>query len=172
MNKMINGTEKRGAEEWEQPSYTGYSDPHGDFTIGRELGSMKKLRTKSNGTEVPALRYRTKGKTVIPARKPVFEWVNEKFICTEQGRPPMVAYIDELKAIQRPCVVCGKWLSDTTVKYDYWFVHGIKQNPFRQRKLSGMKADSDELHNAPICDIGLSPIRSEESFCAECEKDL
>ena len=164
--------DKRGAEEWEQPSFTGYADPRGDCVIGRQLGSMKKLRCKANGTEVQALRYRTTGQIVIPEVKSKWDWVNGKHVCTLIGRPSMVAYVDEIKPIQRGCIVCGKVLSDTVVKYDYWFEHGFKVDPFRQRKLSGMKANSDELHNAPICQVHLSPMRWEETFCKECEEVL
>ena len=168
---MINGDNRRGAEEWEQQGYLGYAAPDGDFVIGRQLGSMKKFVAKRNGTESPALRYRTVGIKVIPERKAIFEWVNGKHICTEQGRPPMVAYVDEVKVIQRPCITCGKFLSDVVVKMDYWFEHGIKKDPFRPLR-KGRKSDSDELHNAPICNIHLSPIRSEETFCNECMKEL
>ena len=164
--------DKRGAEEWEQPSYTGYAEPRGNFVIGRQLGSMKKLTCKRNGTEIPALRYRTKGINIIPHRKAVWEWVKGKHICTEQGRPEMVAYVDELKPIQRPCVRCGKFLSDTVVLMDYWWDAGFKEDPFRQRILTGRKADSDELHNPPICGINTVPIRYEDTFCTECQKGL
>ena len=169
---MINGTEKRGAEEWEQQGYTGYASPQGDFVIGRQLGSMKKLTCKRNGTEVQALRYRTKGQIVIPEVKSKWDWVDGKHICTQIGRPPMVAYVDELKPIPRECVMCGKSLSEVVIKMDYWFEHGFKMDPFRQRKLSGMKGNSDELHNPPICNIHMTPIRSEETFCKECEREL
>ncbi len=151
----------------------GYTTQNGIVVSTRKLGSAKTLTAKDHtGREKPARRIRTRGRNIIPEVKAIWENVNGEMKCTRQGTPAMVAYIDEVKVIERTCYKCKKYLADGVIKFTMKFQWGIKEDSFRRlhRTLKGMKADSDDLNNPPICgyDVFTTPI--EEIICLDCSK--
>ncbi len=156
----------KGIEEWEKEGMRGFCAPNSTYTRERQQGSMKHLAQDNT----PARKERTVGVNVIPERKAIFEWVDGKHICTEQGRPPTVAYIDEIVKIQRKCVECHKYLADSKTNWRHKFQWGLPEGSIF-RVCTGMKADSDELNNPPVKGYDLYADFVEDNRCQECMKE-
>ena len=135
-------------EEWEQEGRRGFATEHGDIDNKRKTGSAKPLELEGE----PAERIRTRGQNVIPEIKAVWEQKDGRMVCTKEGSPTMVAYIDEIRLVHRRCYKCRRFLSSTKINY---------QMKFRWHKY---------LHTAIGYDVFTDNL--EESVCNECREDV
>ena len=142
---------ERGTEQWETAGMRGFCSPSlKNWTRDRESGSMKHLTIDGE----PAHKVRTLGINIIPATG---------------NMPDTVAYIDELQAIKRTCIVCRKYLANSKTKWRKRFQWGIKDGSIF-RVCKGRKADSDELNNPPVKGFDLYADFVEDYKCLECMK--